>query len=65
MEVPGPRNQSTVRALVAALRWQIPATCGGWVTGIPGEVLRRIEYQARLPPGGLYEIPIVQIDLID
>jgi TniQ len=47
------RNQITVRTLVAALGWQVPNAPGGLVAGVPGEVLRRIEYQAGLPAGRL------------
>ena len=47
------RNQITVRKLTAALGWQVPNRPGGLVAGIPGDVLRRIEYQAGLPAGRL------------
>jgi DNA-binding transcriptional ArsR family regulator len=43
------RNQVTVGTLTAWLGWPIPASPGGLVAGIPGRVLRRLEYQAGLP----------------
>ncbi len=47
------RSQVTVGTLTAALGWPVPATPGGLVAGIPGQVLRRIEDQAGLPAGRL------------
>jgi len=47
------RNQVTVGTLAAALGCPVPATPGGLVAGIPGQVLRRIEDQAGLPAGRL------------
>jgi DNA-binding transcriptional ArsR family regulator len=47
------RSQVTVGTLTAALGWPVPASPGGLVAGIPGQVLRRIEDQAGLPAGRL------------
>ena len=47
------RNQVTVGTLTAALGWPFPASPAGLVTGVPPQVLRRIEDQAGLPPGRL------------
>jgi|SRR6266566_4888060 len=47
------RSQIAVRAMVAALGWQVPNHSGGLVAGIPAEVLRRIEARAGLPAGRL------------
>jgi DNA-binding transcriptional ArsR family regulator len=43
------RHQVTVGTLVTALGWHMPAGPGG----LPGQVLRRLEYQAGLPAGRL------------
>ena len=43
------RSQVTVGTLTAALGWPVPATPGGLVADIPGQVLRRLEDQAGLP----------------
>ena len=47
------RSQATVTTLASAFGWQVPGARGSLVAGIPGAVLRRIEYQAGLPPGRL------------
>jgi DNA-binding transcriptional ArsR family regulator len=47
------RHQVTVGTLIAALGWPLPASPGGLVAGIPGQVLRRLEHQAGLPAGRL------------
>ena len=47
------RSQVTVGTLTAALGWPLPASPGGLVAGIPGQVLRRLEHQAGLAAGRL------------
>ena len=47
------RHQVTVGTLTAALGWPLPASPGGLVTGIPAQVLRRLEHQAGLAAGRL------------
>ena len=47
------RSQVTVGTLTAALGWPLPASPGGLVAGLPGQVLRRLEHQAGLPAGRL------------
>ena len=47
------RSQVSVGTLTAALGWPLPASPGGLVTGIPGQVLRRLEHQAGLAAGRL------------
>jgi hypothetical protein len=47
------RSQTTVTTLAAAFGWPVPGARGSLVASIPDDVLRRIEYQAGLPPGRL------------
>ena len=47
------RSQVSVGTLAAALGWPFPASPGGLVAGIPGQLLRRIEHQAGLAAGRL------------
>ena len=47
------RSQVSVGTLTAALGWPLPASPGGLVAGIPGQVLRRLEHQAGLAAGRL------------
>jgi DNA-binding transcriptional ArsR family regulator len=53
LEAVARRSQVTVGTLTAALGWSIPPSPGALVTGIPAQVLRRIEDQAGLPAGSL------------
>ncbi len=47
------RNQTTVTTLASAFGWHVAGARGSLIAGIPSAVLRRIEYQAGLPPGRL------------
>jgi DNA-binding transcriptional ArsR family regulator len=49
------RNGISIGRLLPALGWHVPNTPGGLVLNVPGEVLGRLERQAGLAPGRLYD----------